>query len=269
MGTAMRIRAIVFLLAYIAMYVVLFNWYPFFKSKPLAYELIIPSVPAIRALTISLIIWNFVYVTYLYVLTASLVKMVSLRGLGKVTIFGIVLGLASTCIALAIAYPYLVSTGRQLVELARSVYGFAKAMHLGIASYVLNFFVIPALVPIATLYAIKGLTMIRELAKARPVRLALLLVISVLTHDFLEPLVNIAATQALLSVGGAMAALPYYRGYDPRTLEFLTNALREGGTLTPPPWGMVLGSVVFAIVVAMSIEKLVLDSQRYSAPRSA
>ncbi len=253
-----RLAVFVFLI-YVATYLALFNWYPFFAFKPLSRELIISSREAVEALVSSIAAWGFVYPSMLYALTASMVRGATLRRVAKSLALGAIPTVAYGGLALALALPFLVSSGRELIELAEGVYRVATMLHLEVVSYLVSYFVVPAFAPIAIVYSFGGLRAVKEMAIEATQGFVLAILVAILVHDFIEPLTDVAVTMALLALGGPQAALPYYRGYDPTALRYLSEAIKSGGTLAPIPWGGFVGAIVFSIIVAKCVQKLLLE----------
>jgi len=261
--------------SYILIYLMLFNAYPYYASKPLSPTYIVSDPLAVRLLALALTAWSFVYTIYLFVLTSSFLGS-TMRG--SAASVGLCISMLVLALVALVTVPMIFVPERMLVD----YYGLLNALHLPLVDYVLNNLVVPVAVALAALRSSLDPGDWSRLLTFGFERVLAIAVIAIVLHTVVEPLTNIAVTGALLALGGIRAALPYYLWLSSSTLSMLQRGLEEYGSihtiswcvvpesslsarvavLMPPPWGVVVGSIVFALVLATSIDAICVEYAR-------
>jgi len=235
-----------------SLYLLIFNWYPFFKEPAYLPTALITDPASARAILASDLAWCFLYSASLftlpYALAAGRVGAPFRAGLKDFLKAALPLLAALLALPVAIVSLALTSSGTRLTEGLNALYSVIMFTHAQVLSYALEFFIIPAAVPLAVVAGLRGWGWVKSLIREDVTALLTPIIASILTHDFLEPLVNLGVSLALIKLGGVPAAIPYYRGYGANVPKYLNTALQAHAPPLMPTWGMFAGLITYSLI---------------------
>lgn len=240
-------------LLFIVLLLILSNIYPFYAQKPRSSIHLVSDMNVARVYVVAKVFITFVTMFYLFVLPYMLVRdTVLCRGielrLRRWYVAPFIIAFIMSLSVLVVSIPMFFER-EEAYRVALSLY--PAAVVLNVITYVIQWFIVPALLPLVLLRSVAG-SRWRDLAKHRKDETVIAMVLCFFTVSILRPLID-----GLICLGIVFAShcypciYIYLRGYHPDVFKYLTMVL-EGKLramyMAFPTWGTLVAYIVVGYI---------------------